>query len=190
MHKAVILLLISLIGVSCVSEEHYTGNINRLDNITVSHNFPEGQDVWYESNGKLIEVEKAQGGVEGDVGQAVKQAFMVSFVNKFRLTSKGKSAYNSVKESNPVFYTKTIPTDLTIARLSIDYTKNQRYATFVNNRNSNSAYVHPISDNIDFDWAKTQNGKYKIMITTPLGIGEYAIIGASDMQYYMYSFKR
>lgn len=189
MYKLLLVLTIIASSFSCVSEEHYQSNINRQADITTTYEFPAGQNAWQDKEGKLVALEEEQGMVETNIGQAFKQAFAFSFVNKYAIIVNGTTAFYSITENKPVFYVSDLPTNLVIAKMTIEENKNRRYFNLVHNRNSSVAYVHPVSAQVDYDWAKTQNGKYKITVTTPLESGEYAICGARNMQYFVYCFK-
>jgi len=192
MLKLTLSLILCSLTFSCISNEYYQSDINRIDNVVVDHKFPINQDAWYHQPGqtKLIELERTKCGAEANVGQAVKQALLVSFVNKFSIHAPGTTAYTKITETTPVFFTRYNPENLTIARMQVDSVRNRRFINLVNNRNANTAYVDPVADNVNFNWAKTQNGKYKIIVTTPLEKGEYGIFSAKDNKYYVFSFKK
>jgi len=133
-------------------------------------------DVWLVANGKPVEIPSVSGYVEESIGQAFKQAFLFSFKNKMAITARGTKATMRFATPPTTIYTRYKPSEIGVARLTVQPTKERRYIWVVSRVGSNSGEFYPSEDDMKFTDERAPDGTYKLTLKAPLTPGEYALI--------------
>ncbi|MDZ7578215.1 MAG: hypothetical protein U0904_08595 [Candidatus Nanopelagicales bacterium] len=148
-------------------------------------------DVWVVVHGARVEIPSVKGFVEASIGQAFKQALLFSFKNKMAIIARGAEAKTHFAEPFAVMFTRHRPSEIGIARLTVETKEDRRYVDAVSQVGGTLGEFHPPEDNIEFADERMADGSYKLAIKEPLTPGEYGLIVADDkrMGYEIYEFR-
>lgn len=142
-------------------------------------------DFFVLKDGKLTEMDYVKGYTEASIGQAFKQHFLFSFKNKTAIIMENVKAKLRLNDPSPVFYTRYNPTEIGIAKFTVQDVKNRRYIFVVSQIGSTLGNIYPKEHDILFDYEKLPEGIYKITLKNSLPTGEYGIALSS---YRVYDF--
>lgn len=141
--------------------------------------------VWAVTDGKPTEIPSVAGYVEASLGHAVKQAFLLSFKNKMAITARGTTAKTRFPTPPLSIFTRYRPSEIGIARLTVQPEKDRRYIWVVSRVGSNSGEFQPPEDDVKFTDETMKDGSYKLTFKTPLTPGEYGLIAADGKTGYV-----
>lgn len=142
-------------------------------------------DVWVVSEEKPLEIPSVAGYVEASIGQAVKQAFLLSFKNKMAITARGTASKMRLSVAPTVIFTRYKPSEIGVARLTVQPEKDRRYILVVTRVGSNSGEFEPPEDDMKFTDERMNDGSYKLTFKTALTLGEYGLIAADGKTGYV-----
>lgn len=142
-------------------------------------------NAWLSGSSGIIQLDGIAGYVEASIGQAFKQAFLFSFTNKFAIIARGTKANARLSGAPTTLYTRYNPSEIGIARLTVQPENDRRYIWVVHRKGSNQGEFHPKEDDITFSHEKTPEGVFKLTPTKPLSPGEYGLIAAGGSTGYL-----
>lgn len=149
---------------------------------------PSGK-VWLSAGGKFIEARSSAGYVEASIGQAFKQAFLFSFTNKFAVIARGAKAKLRLTRSPDVIYTRHEPSEVGVARLTVQQDDDRRFIWVVARVGSNEGEFYPEEDNFTFQDEIAEDGVHNLTLARSLPAGEYALIApGGNTGYLIYDF--
>jgi hypothetical protein len=125
---------------------------------------------------QLTEVPHVAGYSEASIGQAFKQAFLISFTNKFALIARGTKARLRLSTAPAVIYTRLDPSEIGVVRFTVQDDDNRRYVWVVSRMGSNAGEFYPEEDNITFTDAPRSDGVYELTVNKPMPPGEYGLV--------------
>ncbi len=147
---------------------------------------PSTLEVWTIENGNSVEIPSVSGYVEASIGQAFKQAFLFSFKNKMAVLVHGTNAKTHFTAAPPIIYTRYKPSEIGVARLTVQSDKERRYIWVVSRVGSNSGEFYPPEDDMKFTDERTPEGTYKLTFKAQLTPGEYALIAPEGKTGYVF----
>lgn len=142
-------------------------------------------EVWVVAKEKRIEIPSVTGYVEASIGQAFKQAFLFSFKNKFAIIAKGTKAATRFATSPSTIYTRYNPSEIGVARLSVQQKMDRRYIWVVSRVGSNEGEFYPPEDDMKITSERLADGTYRLTFKAPLPPGEYGLIAAGGSTGYV-----
>jgi hypothetical protein len=134
-------------------------------------------DVWTLVDGQPLEIPGIAGSVEASIGQAFKQAFLFSFKSKMAVIAQGTSAKTRLSASPTVFYTRYRPSEIGVARFTVQSDRNRRYFWLVAPMGATRGEVEPPEHDMKFTDERTDDGSYKLTFKAPFAPGEYVLVG-------------
>ena len=145
--------------------------------------------VWVQNGSQFTEVARVTGYAEASIGQAFKQAFLMSFSNKMAVIARGTKARLRLNTAPTVIYTRLNPSDIGVVRFTVQEADNRRFVWVVSRVGSNLGEFYPEEDNITFDDEPGTDGVYKLTLKKPMPPGEYGLIGpGGSTGYEVYDF--
>ena len=120
--------------------------------------------VWVQNGSQLTEVAKVTGYAEASIGQAFKQAFLLSFSNKTAVIARGTAARLRLTTAPTVIYTRLSPSEIGVVRFTVQESDNRRFVWVVSRVGSNQGEFYPEEDNITFDDEPGMDGVYKLTL--------------------------
>ena len=148
----------------------------RQPNIAAKFKFPKSGDFWYEKSGRLVELEPQQSTREVSVGQGFRRAFLFDRRKKVAVVLPGVTAFQKISQTMPTFYSRHDPQIAAVALLTVQPEKSRRYVWITFQTGSTQGHVTPYENRMGFDFAKTSNGMYKLILRETLPDGEYVFL--------------
>jgi hypothetical protein len=149
---------------------------------------PEGQ-TWLLTDGQPVELRGVAGYVEASIGQAFKQAFLMSFSNKMAVIARGPGARFHASQGLRVVYTRHNPSELGIVRFTVQADRQRRYVWVVSRVGSTEGEFYPPEDNVLFDEEPVSRDLHKLTLRRTLEAGEYGLVAPGGTTgYLIYDF--
>jgi hypothetical protein len=142
-------------------------------------------EVWAVAGGTLIEIPSVSGWVKADIGQAFKQAFLFSFENKMKIFARGTKAKIRFSVPPSTIYTRYKPSEIGVARLTVQSDEDRRYVWVVSQVGSNAGEFEPPENDMKFTDERAADGTYRLTFKAPLTPGEYGLIATGGKTKYL-----
>lgn len=148
----------------------YTNTALSQNKEAITKDIPSSGEVFILQETKLIEMDYV-------AGYTKNMSSGFSSKRQLAIISEGERSKLRINNNLPVFYCKTNPSEIGIARLDIDTYKGKpvRYVMAMADKGS-TYWDFPEKNKIEFDYKKEPNGLYKLILKNPLERGEYGII--------------
>lgn len=142
-------------------------------------------EVWAVAGGTRIEIPGVSGYVEASIGQAFKRALLFSFKNKMAIIARGTKAKTRFSVPPSTIYTRYKPSEIGVARLTVQSDKDRRYIWVVSQVGSNAGEFYPPEDDMKFTDERPADGTYRLTFKAPLTPGEYGLIASGGKTRYV-----